>query len=339
MQAEPIYPYGAAQVGAQLKSIPEDFEVEEVLGFEPQGVGEHLFLWVEKRGLTTHELVERIARDHGLPAAPIGYSGLKDKHALTRQWLSLQLPGIADPFDCPSGEGYRVLRQTRHTKKLRPGSHKFNRFRLCLREVDDLPRLTLQQMDSLLTQGIANYFGAQRFGRKADNVEQALAQLGKRRLSRARKSILLSSLRSHLFNAILAQRIDQGHWQAPLEGDVFMLRGSHSIFSEPLDAALLERYRQLDLSPCASLYGTGRSLMSGQAAAIEQQVFAAHPDITACLDRQRSNLQMRPLRAVAESLIYDYDAAQKLLRLELSLPAGSYVTTLLEHFLLLEEPN
>lgn len=333
----PIYPYGSAQLSARLKSIPEDFEVEEVLGFEPQGEGEHLFLWVEKLGLTTHELVERIARDHGLPAMTIGYSGLKDKHALTRQWLSLQLPGKVDPFNCPQGQGYRVLRQARHTKKLRPGSHKFNRFRLCLRDVGDMSQQTLQQIESVLTQGFANYFGAQRFGRKADNVEQALAQLGKRRLSRARKSILLSALRSHLFNAILAHRIDQGHWQAPLDGDVFMLRGSHSIFSETPDAALLERYRQLDLSPCASLYGAGRSLMSGPAAAIEQQVFAAHPEITACLESHRSNLQMRPLRAVVESFSYDYDAAAQLLRLELSLPAGSYVTTLLEHFLLIEE--
>jgi tRNA pseudouridine13 synthase len=339
MQPELIYPYGAAQVGARLKSIPEDFEVEEVLGFEPQGEGEHLFLWAEKRGLTTHELVERIARDHGLSAAPIGYSGLKDKHALTRQWLSLQLPGKADPFDCPSGAGYQVLQQVRHSKKLRPGSHKFNRFRLCLREVENLPQRTRQQMDSVLTQGFANYFGVQRFGRKADNVEQALAQLGKRRLSRARKSILLSSLRSHLFNAILAQRIGLDHWQAPLEGDVFMLRGSHSIFSEPADAALLERYRQLDLSPCGSLYGSGHRLMSGQAAAIEQCVFAAHPEITACLDKQRSNLQMRPLRAVVESFSYDYDAEEKLLRLEITLPAGSYVTTLMEHFLLLQQPD
>jgi tRNA pseudouridine13 synthase len=231
------------------------------------------------------------------------------------------------------------LRQARHTKKLRPGSHKFNRFRLCLREVDSLSQQTRQQMDSVVTQGFANYFGVQRFGRKADNVEQALAQLGKRRLSRARSSILLSSLRSHLFNAILAQRIAEGHWQAPLEGDVFMLRGSHSIFSEPLDATLLERYRQLDLSPCGSLYGAGRNLISGQAAAIERRVFAAEPEMTACLDSQRSNLQMRPLRAVVESFSYAYDAAARLLRLELSLPAGCYVTTLLQHFLLLEEPR
>lgn len=339
MHPQPIYPYGAALVTAHLKSTAEDFEVEEVLGFEPDGEGEHLFFWVEKRGLTTHELIERIARDHHLPAAQISHSGLKDKHALTRQWLSLQLPGKADPFDCPCGEGYRVLRQARHTKKLRPGSHRFNRFRLCLRELDGLPEQTRQQLDSVITQGFANYFGTQRFGRKADNVEQALAQLGKRRLSRARKSILLSSLRSHLFNTSLAHRIQQGHWQAPLEGDVFMLRGSHSIFSETLDATLLERYRQLDLSSCGSLYGAGRNLMSGQAALLEQGVFAEQPEITACLDAHRSNLQMRPLRAVAESLSYDYDAAAKLLRLELSLPAGSYVTTLLEHFLLLHEVN
>ena len=120
MPAEQPYPYGAARIGAVLKSCPEDFEVEEALGFEPEGTGEHLFVWVEKRGLTTSELIERLARDHQLEAKHIGYSGLKDKHALTRQWLSLHLPGKPDPFDHPCGEGYRVLRQTRHLKKLRP---------------------------------------------------------------------------------------------------------------------------------------------------------------------------------------------------------------------------
>ena len=339
MQQSLIYPYGAPQQTAVLKSTVADFEVEEILGFEPGGEGEHLFLWVEKCGLGTHELITRMAKDHDLPPNTFGYSGLKDKHALTRQWLSLHLPGKEAPFDQPTGEGYRVLRQLRHHKKLRPGTHKFNRFRICLREIRELPEATLQQIDSVRTQGFANYFGHQRFGRKQDNVQQALAQLGTRRLSRTRKSMLLSSLRSHLFNQVLATRIEHGHWQMPLEGDVFMLRGSHSIFSDPLDAALLERFRQQDISNCASLYGSGRNLMGARSAEIEQQVFTENTDITNCLERHDSRLQMRPLRVAAESFSFDFDPAAGLLQLELSLPTGSYVTTMLEHFLLLEDAS
>jgi len=86
-----VYPYGAPQQTAVLKSTAADFEVEEILGFEPGGEGEHLFLWVEKCGLGTNELITRMAKDHDLPPNAFGYSGLKAKHALTRQWLSLHL--------------------------------------------------------------------------------------------------------------------------------------------------------------------------------------------------------------------------------------------------------
>jgi tRNA pseudouridine13 synthase len=339
MQTVLTYPYGEPETRAVLKSSAADFEVEEVLGFEPVGEGEHLFLWVEKSGLGTMELITRMAKDHGLPANAFGYSGQKDKHALTRQWLSVHLPGKEAPFELPAGDGYRVLRQLRHHKKLRPGTHKFNHFRLCLREVHELSNKTQQQLDSLRTQGFANYFGYQRFGRKQDNVEQALAQLGTRKLTRGRKSMLLSSLRSHLFNHILSSRIELGHWETPVAGDVFMLRGSHSIFSDELDAALLERHRQQDISVCSSLYGAGRSLMSAEAEEIEQRVFAENAQIIDCLQRNDSRLQMRPLRVAAESFSYDHDPAAGLFKLELSLPTGSYVTTMLDHFLVLDDAS
>jgi len=339
MQTVLTYPYGEPETRAVLKSSAADFEVEEVLGFEPVGEGEHLFLWVEKSGLGTMELIARMAKDHGLPERDFGYSGQKDKHALTRQWLSLHLPGKEAPFELPAGEGYRVLRQLRHHKKLRPGTHKFNRFSLCLREVRELSDKTQHQLDCVQQQGFANYFGHQRFGRKQDNVKQALAQLGTRKLSRGRRSMLLSSLRSHLFNQILSSRIELGHWEKPIAGDVFMLRGSHSIFADELDAALLERHHQQDISVCASLYGAGRSLMSADAAQIEQRVFAENAEIIDCLQHNDSRLQMRPLRVAAEAFSYDHDPAAGLLRLELSLPTGCYVTTMLEHFLRLDDAS
>jgi tRNA pseudouridine13 synthase len=313
--------------------------VSEELGFEPEGEGEHLFLWIEKTGLSTMELIARVARDYSLKPQLIGYSGLKDKHALTCQWLSLHLPGKPSPVDLGGDEGYRVLRQARHHKKLRPGTHKSNSFQLRLREVNGLPDQTREQLQCVANQGFANYFGAQRFGRKQDNVRQALEQLNTRRLKRSRKSILLSSLRSYLFNQILARRISQRHWEHPLAGDVFMLRGSRSIFSDEVDDKLVARYQDLDIASTASLYGTGRCLLTGEPESIEAQIFEEHKDITSCLDQQGAKLQMRPLRAVVENFSFDYTAEDQSLLLRLTLPAGCYVTTLLDHFITLRDAS
>jgi tRNA pseudouridine13 synthase len=335
----PVYPYGTPAISGVLKSTPADFQVNEELGFEPDGEGEHCFLLVEKTGLSTPELITRIAHDYSLHPRLVGHSGLKDKHARTSQWLSLHLPGKSLPAAKSAGNGYRILRQARHHRKLRPGTHKYNAFQLCLREVEKLPDQTIAQINLITRQGFANYFGAQRFGRRQDNVKQALAQLTNRRLQRSRKSILLSSLRSYLFNQILARRIGLGHWEKPVAGDIFMLRGSHSIFKDEINNDLLTRYQQLDIASSASLYGTGRNQISDEAQAIEEQVFSQHEDITDCLDLQGTKLQMRALRALVDEFSYDYDAEKRNLWLKLTLPAGSYVTTMLEHFIDLKDAS
>ncbi len=311
----------------------------EELGFEPSGEGEHLFLQVEKSGLSTPELIAKISGDYSIHPRHIGFSGMKDKNALTTQWLSLHLPGQKTEPKVSSGDGYRVLRALRNRSKLRRGSHKSNFFRVCIRAVDDLPVTTREQLEAIASRGMANYFGSQRFGRRQDNVEQALAQLAGSRLKRTRRGMLLSALRSHLFNQVLSRRISQGHWSDPLEGDVFMLRGSHSIFSEALDATLLQRHASLDIASTASLYGSGQNQLSGPALQIEQQVHSEHGEITSCLDNQDVKLQMRPLRVVVEDLQYELDAAGKSLQLELRLPAGSYLTSLLDHFISVTEPD
>lgn len=118
-----------------------------------------------------------------------------------------------------------------------------------------------------------------------------------------------------------------------------MLRGSHSYFKEEIDDDLLARYQQLDIASSASLYGSGRNQITDKAQAIEEQVFAQHADITDCLDRQGAKLQMRALRAVVDDFSYDYDAEQRNLWLKLTLPAGSYVTTMLEHFINLKDAS
>jgi len=333
------FPYGKALASGLIKSRPEDFQVDEELGFEPSGEGEHLFLQVEKSALSTPELVDRISRDYSIHPRHIGFSGLKDKNALTSQWLSLHLPGPQTIPEVAASDAYRVLRAQRNRSKLRRGSHKSNFFRVCIRKLQALPADSRSQLDAISNQGIANYFGAQRFGRDQDNVAQALKQLDRRGLKRARRSILLSSLRSYLFNQILSRRIALDHWAQPLDGDVFMLRGSHSIFSQAMDASLSDRFDSMDISSTASLYGKGQNQLSGKALELEKQVFAEHGEITDCLDRQDVACQMRALRAAVEAFDYEFDQGEQTLRLELRLPAGSYLTSLLDHFVNVSEPG
>ena len=326
------YPYGERQIQGVIKFSPEDFRVCENLGFEPSGDGEHLFLFVEKTGLTTQQLIEALSRSLEIPLRQIAHSGLKDKQAITRQWLSLHLPGKS-LSSIPEIPGCQVLKQIRNRSKLRPGTHKSNHFEICIRQLSHFPESSIDQINAIRVHGFANYFGQQRFGKQGDNVEQALCKLQNRGLRRHQRSLLISALRSELFNQIVSRRIESGHWKTPLEGDVFMLRGSHSIFTESLDDDILRRYQSLDISSCASLYGRGSRRFSEQAELLEQTVFASRRDITECLDQQSTKLAMRSIRAKPENLVYEYDETEKCLRLSLELPTGCYLTSLLDHFI------
>ncbi len=333
------YPYGTPRASGLLRCHAEDFIVDEELGFEPSGEGEHLFVQIEKRGLSTPELIASIARCCALHPRHIGHSGLKDKHALSRQWLSLHLPGRPDPAGLADGEDYRILRCARHRSKLRPGTHEGNRFELCLRQVSSFSTQSREQISRVIEHGFANYFGRQRFGRQGDNVERALLQLGRKKIPRQRRSLLISALRSHLFNQILTRRIGAYDWTRPVEGDVFMLNGSHSLFSEDLDAVLLQRYASLDIHATASLYGAGKNLLRQNALALEQRVCDDNPEITDCLDRVGVKRQMRAVRAQAGSFEYDYNETNQTLQMRVRLVAGSYVTSLLEHFIVTRDAN
>ena len=336
MKPRLVFPYGQAQIGAVLRASADDFRVDEQIAFSADGDGEHWLIRVEKRDLSTPELVERLARDCAIHPREIGFCGLKDKHAVSRQWVSLHLPRCDIPAAAFAGDGYRILDAKRHRRKLRRGSHRANRFEIRLREVQALPAATRSQLERIGVEGMANYFGVQRFGTRQDNVDQALEYLQRRRLSRSRKSILISSLRSYLFNLILARRIELNCWRDPVAGDVFMLRGSRSIFNAAADAEIRKRLDDLDLSCCASLYGSGENLLRERAGELEDIIFAAHPEIIECLDRLGSRRQMRALRVAVADFDFDYAADSQLLELAFTLPAGSYATVLLDHFVVRE---
>ena len=331
-----VYPYGEAQCSGQIKQYAEDFRVVEQLGFTPGGSGEHLFLFIQKNGLTTQQLITQIAEQLGVSARQIGYAGLKDKQAVTRQWLSIQLPGCKQTPEIKPDEHFQVLESDWHDKKLRVGAHRSNRFEVVIRNVSGLCENLPGRVSQIEKHGFANYFGEQRFGAQQDNVAQALKVLNNRhkskRLNRNKKGLYLSALRSELFNRILSRRISLGHWTDPLDGDVCLLAGTQSVFSEPLSDEIRRRYAEFDLHSGISLYGIGESRLSGQALAIEKELIDTQPAICETLLNEKIKRSFRANRAIARDLKIDYSAHNKEIRCQVELDKGVYLTTLLNHF-------
>ena len=213
MQSGPIsmpYLHGGPLGTARLKAQPEDFVVEENLGFEPSGDGEHCLLWVEKRDLDSNTAVTLLADALGIRRRLVSHCGLKDRHAVTRQWFSIHLPGGASPEpESLESEGLRILRVTRNLRKLRRGTHLGNRFRIVLREVDLDPFVLRERWEQIVARGVPNFFGPQRFGHGGRNLEKAIAMFRGDFQTRDRllRGLLLSAARSYLFNEFVGERM------------------------------------------------------------------------------------------------------------------------------------
>ena len=332
--------HGAPVLSATIRAVPEDFQVEEIDAFAASGAGEHLLLTIEKRGMNTAFAARLLAQWAGVGEAAIGYAGLKDRHALTRQRFSVQLPGREAPdiealeaAAAASGDGQalRVLDQARHAKKLPRGALAGNRFRLGLREVQGRRDAVDARLRDIDAHGVPNYFGEQRFGRDGANVANALAMFGGRRVARAQRTHLLSAARSALFNRVLAARVEQGCWDVALDGEVWMLDGSRSVFGpEPMNDALAERLAHFDIHPSGPLWGvgelrsTGKALELEQAALADEQALALRAGLEqADLKQERRALRLRPA-SMQHAWLQD-DA----LELSFALPPGCYATAVL----------
>ncbi|TBR39127.1 MULTISPECIES: tRNA pseudouridine(13) synthase TruD [Dyella] len=321
------YAYGAPPLTAQLRATPEDFQVEELLGYEADGEGEHAMLWVEKRGANTDWVGRELAKFAEVSPVGVGFAGMKDRHAVTRQAFTVQLAGKPDPdwSVFPHAE-VRVLAATRHKRKLKRGALRGNRFVIVLRNAQGDRDAVERVLQQIATRGVPNYFGEQRFGREGSNIAQARAMFGGKRVDRDKRSFLLSAARSHIFNAVLAERVERDAWDKPLEGEIWSLAGSRSWFGpEPFDATLADRVARGDIHPSGPLWGQGDTPAQGPAAEVENAVAAANQDLADGLVAARMDQERRALRLLPTDLKWrwlDEDA----LELSFELPAGAYAT-------------
>lgn len=326
---------GPPTARGRLRSTPEDFQVAEILPFTPDGTGEHLYLHVRKRDANTAWVAERLARLAGLSPSQVSYAGLKDRHAVAKQWFSLHLPGRDDPpWRDWQEPDFQVLAGQRHSRKLRRGALSGNRFRIVVRELTDVAPLELEdRWQRLLSGGVPNYFGPQRFGREGNNLRGALALFQGRRVKRQQRSLYLSAARAYLFNDLLSRRILDGNWCAPLPGEVAMLEGSHSVFPvEAPDITLGERLQALDLHLTGPLWGRGEPMSRGAVRALEEATMAGWPVFRDGLVAAGLAQERRALRIVLREPAFSLEGDG--LTLAFQLPAGSYATAVLREMLL-----
>jgi len=249
--------YGQPLCSCRVRTTPSDFLVTEQLDIDFSGDGEHDWLCIEKTGANTIWVASQLATHARVPSRDVGYSGLKDRHAITRQWFSVRRPsGEGSDWGALDIEGVELLEHQRHQRKLKRGTHRGNAFRIALRgeEIASVQAQLDERLEVISEQGVPNYFGEQRFGRDGGNVALGQAVLAGRRVSRNKRSIGISALRSLEFNNELSERVARDTWNEFLAGDTANLDGTNSIFAvDAVDAELERRCRELDIHPTGTL--------------------------------------------------------------------------------------
>jgi len=324
------YAFGGPPVSGRLRSVPEDFQVDEELGFAPEGAGEHVFLHVRKRNTNTDWLARQIARIAGVRARDVSYAGLKDRNAVTTQWFSVHLPGRDQPdLTELESDDVQVIEAKRHSRKLRRGTLQGNRFTLVIRDLSGDRGALEERLSSVIERGVPNYFGEQRFGRDFGNLERARELFeGARVRDRHKRSLYLSAARSFLFNEVLSRRVEQGSWDSLLPGECVILAGSRSFFlADEADTALAERLASWDIHPSGPLWGRGDLPSRAAAAEWELSVVGRHPLFANGLESAGLEQERRALRLAVANLQWQWSSGA--LEIRFTLPAGAFATSVI----------
>jgi tRNA pseudouridine13 synthase len=332
------YSQGAPLYRARLRTRPEDFYVNEQLGFAPSGAGEHWYVQIRKTGANTAWVAEGLAGFLGIKEFDVSYAGRKDRHAVTQQWFSCRVPGKATPdWHALHLLGVEVLQAHRHDKKLHRGEHAGNEFVIRLTDLHsdaehhavDLRR----RLDDIGRRGFPNYFGEQRFGRGGSNLSAADVLFAGGVVRAQQRDWCLSAVRSYMFNESLSTQVQAGDFDA-------LALAPHSTESvaetdagsaaEILVAATQARGRSRDRirdkvgpnAPRGWLYGVSRK----PTPALEA-LATAYPAWCAGLAKLDIKAQQRDLWVRPGAFSGRIDGADLLL--SFSLPVGSYATSLI----------
>ncbi len=335
---------GGSLEGPWIRAQPEDFVVEEVALVEPEGTGEHCYLWVEKRGRNTEGVARELAALAGVAAREVGFAGRKDRQAVTRQWFSVPRvePSQAQDWSLDSA---LVLKAARGSRRLRLGELAGNRFELRIRQVaKEVAAAAAERLAELERRGVPNRFGAQRFGRGGGNVAKGAALLcGERVAGDLRhRRFMVAALQAAVFNEVLDLR--PWPYDEVVEGDLAVVHRSGRLFLADGEDDYESRVRDFEISSTGPLFGPKMRSAAGAVAELEVQALknlglSGSGDLT--LPKGiRLYGERRPLRLRVQGAEHSLEAEDLWLRFEL--PPGAYATVVLEELFpggLLEGPE
>ena len=346
-----------AGTGGALRTTEDDFIVDEELPYAPSGAGDHVFVRIEKRGWTSPDAARVIARTLGVRDRDIGVAGMKDRRAVTRQWMSLPPPitpeqALAAVLPAPGSDPasyVRILEAHRHPHKLRTGHVRANRFVLRVRNTrpgaSDRARAVLAAL--VQPPGAPNWYGEQRFGRDGDNAARgkalvtgagAVAPRGERRPDRRHDRLMVSALQSQLFNDWLVARLADGLYRTVIAGDILHKRGGGMFVCDD-PAADAARLAAGELVITGPMFGDRmRQPTEGTPAAEREAAILA--------DHGLDRAVFAGVRAIAEGTRRDatVDVTEarvvalddSTLELAFTLPGGAYATTVMRE--IMKEP-
>jgi len=324
------YLFGKPTASALLRSKISDFKVYEILPFEPCGEGEHLYIHIRKTGANTNYVARELAKYFKVKENMVSYAGLKDRFAITEQWFGIHLPGKKS-YDLAklAIEGVEVIKVKRHNKKLRIGDLQGNRFELILRNVSQVKEV-MERWQQIISEGVPNYFGEQRFGINGGNLPKALELFaGADVKDKKKRGMYLSAARSFLFNSIIDKRIEQGTFNQLVSGDACMLANSQSVFKVPVvNKELTQRLDKHEIDITASMWGAGELMTTDDALILEQNIGEQYDEFCQGLVRLGLKQERRKIRLVPSNT--NFTLAGDYVKLEFCLPAGSYATTVLK---------
>jgi tRNA pseudouridine13 synthase len=324
--------FGEPPAQGQLRAQPEDFVVEEDLGFAPDGDGAHMLLKVRKRNANTGWVAQELARALGCAPRDVGYAGLKDRRAIAVQWFSLPAtPRALRDVAAVRHAEFEVLETHRHRRKLPRGALAGNAFNVRIRQFRGSAPQLRERCELISRQGVPNYFGPQRFGREARNLAQLAA--ADPALQRGRPDgFMLSAARSLIFNAVAGARVQQGTWAELIAGDWANLDGRGSVFAVPeVTPDLSARLGLLEVHPTGPMWGAGEPPVHGEVLELERHT--ALPLEIACRWCTAAGLRQerRSLRLRVRDLSFEQDGEGVCLRFWLR--SGSFATAVLREIL------
>lgn len=320
-------------IGGIIKQQVDDFVVEEIPAYEPSGTGEHLYLWIEKRDMGAEFFQRQIAQRLSIGTGEVGTAGMKDRRAVTTQWVSV--PAIAESrVHQLEGDGIRVLKVSRHGNKLRAGHLRGNRFRTVIRDVTD--NSGLERIIAAIQQsGLPNYYGSQRFGKGMETL-----RIGWDLLHGARvkvgfflRKLALSAVQSALFNHTLDQRLKDGLFRTVLDGDVMAKWPAGGMFVTHDVAAEQPRFDAREIVHTGPMFGSKMRVAEGQAHQREMDILSG---LLLTQDQFRAGGKLLE-GTRRHNVIYvdelDYTLQDQTVTLRFVLPAGSYATVLLSEIM------